>query len=169
MLPVFFFRLRLIIFHPSLHQQFTYTSADLIYSLNWVKIYLKTFWFPQCKSLFSPWEIHVRFPETCLTNLKFGYWIILPLSKHIVLITHLSDDPRAVHSCRPAKPTPPTRSIRVQCPSLPNSRHLRLEEEMPVLLHPPSTCHNDCQPGTHHLDSQSHELHSGKRLLYLRR
>lgn len=39
---------------------------------------------------------------------------------------------------------------------------------MLVLLHPPAPRHYDRQPGTDHLDPQSHELHSGKRAGRLR-
>lgn len=83
---------------------------------------------------------------------------------HILFISvSLSDDPGAVHPCGTAQPTPPAGGVSVRRPSLPGSGNLRLEEEMLILLHPPPPRHHDRQPGTDHLDPQSHELHSGKR------
>lgn len=119
------------------------------------------------KSILSFHLSTVKCVEECLSVLVIDHLIKSLFSKHDILFAHFSDDPGAIHPCSPAKPPPPARSFRMQCPSLPSSRHLWVEKEMFVLLYPSSTCHNDCQPGTHHLDSQSHELHSGKRLLHV--
>lgn len=70
----------------------------------------------------------------------------------------LSDDTRAVY-----QRAPPTGGVGVRDPGLPGSGDLWLEEEMPVLLHPPPPRHHDSEPGSYNLDPQSHELHSGKR------
>lgn len=75
----------------------------------------------------------------------------------------LPDDTRAVHPGSAAQRAPPAGGVDVRRPGLPGSGHLRLEEEMLVLLHPPPPRHHDSQPGSHDLDPQSHELHSGKR------
>lgn len=73
------------------------------------------------------------------------------------------DDPGAVHPCGTAQPASPAGGIGLRRPGLPSSGNLWLEEEMLVLLHPPPPRHHDRQLGAHHLDPQSHELHSGKR------
>lgn len=76
----------------------------------------------------------------------------------------LPDDAGAVYPRSAAQHAPPAGGVGVRRPGLPGSGDLRLEEEMPVLLHPPPPRHHDSQPGSYNLDPQSHELHSGKRV-----
>lgn len=75
----------------------------------------------------------------------------------------LSDDTRAVYPRSAAQRAPPAGGVGVRDPGLPGSGDLWVEEEMPVLLHPPPPRHHDSQLGSYNLDPQSHELHSGKR------
>lgn len=79
----------------------------------------------------------------------------------------LPDDTRAVYPRSAAQHAPPAGGVGVRRPGLPGSGDLRLEEEMPVLLHPPPPRHHDSEPGSYNLDPQSHELHSGKRVVCL--
>lgn len=79
----------------------------------------------------------------------------------------LPDDTRAVYPRSAAQHAPPAGGVGVRRPGLPGSGDLRLEEEMPVLLHPPPPRHHDSEPGSYNLDPQSHEFHSGKRVVRL--
>lgn len=87
---------------------------------------------------------------------------MLHLTCNIIFVSP-SDDPGAVYPCSTAQPPPPERGFSLWCAGLSSSGNLWLEKEMLVLFHPPPPRHHDCQPGTDYLDSQSHELHSGKK------
>lgn len=82
--------------------------------------------------------------------------------KYSLCLSPSTDDAGAVHPGCAAQPASPAGGLGVRRPGLPGGGHLRLEEAVPVLLHPPPPRHHDCQPGSHNLDPQSHELHSGK-------
>lgn len=98
------------------------------------------------------WSLSIRHVKTCQAY------------SHLDSVL-LADDSRAVYPRSAAQHAPPAGGVGVRRPGLPGSGDLRLEEEMPVLLHPPPPRHHDSEPGSYNLDPQSHELHSGKKVV----